>query len=266
MRCTRVERMKLRDTREFKSTNTIWNDLKLNIGWSIGYLTYLHKISGATTFTEWETYYFISGRRRIQAINKLPILKKQMLLNHNLYRESPMTNVNLLSRDEMSLNTHMGRTIDELNIIAKELYKGVIANELRNISLVDCQDYTYIRVLDETWLGVERELNTKQTLQNLMPKYEVRDVSIEIDRKYAVDFEIYLNDKLFLAVQVKSSKYHMNTSDILLRTKSYNSDKNKKYQDMYGVPVINVYSDLIGRICNLEEFNNCVSTEVNNVI
>lgn len=249
------ERMSLRDTANFKITNKIWNDLSLNHAWSIGYLTYLCKQSGAKSFSQWEDFYFENGRDRLVKIQELSDCVQQVLLNRNIYKERKGDQVNTLTQEQKSINTHMGRTLAELKSVARELYDGVKRRGLKYITLEDCENYTYIRVLDETWIGIERELNTKKSLENMLDGYEVRDVPIEVDVKYAVDFEVYKEDNLVLAVQVKSHKYRANTSGVSYATKNMNSKKNEEYKKVTGVSVLNVYSEVSGKIYNSEEID-----------
>lgn len=247
------KRMDLRNTLNFKKTNKIWNDLNLNQAWCIGYLMQLCKNSKASSFDEWESYYFESGRLRAIKISVIPVFKKQILMDRKVYLNNNLYKIDMLSKQEKRLNTHMGRTREDLFEIARDLFKGVKNSGISDISLEDCENYVYIRVIDETWIGIQREINTKESLQKLLKGYEIKDVSLRIDVKYAVDFEVYKNNKLILALQVKSKKYQLDKKEALIKTKNFNNLKNSEYTKINKVPVIDVFSDFSGYIYNPED-------------
>lgn len=231
----RDERLKLRGTKEFNSTNKIWNDLKLNHKRRIGSLMYIAKESQATTFEEWEHYYFKSGKERKELMNRY------------------------LQRDEfIRINNEYGRTEEDLLEIAKEFKKYV------NMPLSTLYNYVYIRVIDETWIGLNRELKALKIIQRECDKYNgltVSDVDYYTDTTYAVDFEIKKNNYRILAIQLKSMKYFKSDLDGVIEIKGVNALKNKEYTDKYGVDVLYLYIDK-GYIVNLDELKsfltNCV--------
>lgn len=213
------ERLALRNSKEFKNTNYLWNKLELNSRNSVGCLMHLIKQSHATTKEEWEKYYFKTGEER-----------KKIHIN----------NLNQLS----IINAEYGRTIDDLEEIS------IIFNKELHLDLNLVFNFVYIRVIDETWIGYERE---KKAFEILSDKTDltIKTVSYQDDIRYAVDFEVYKNGKLILAIQLKSSNYK--------HTRKYvhemNIRKNKEYSLKNHVAVIYLYIDN-NKIVNLDDFLN----------
>ena len=58
------------DLNKFKSTNAIWNELKLNSPWSVGYVTNLIESSIFSSKEEWRDYYYNSGKERLLQIGR----------------------------------------------------------------------------------------------------------------------------------------------------------------------------------------------------
>lgn len=226
MLLNREERLKLRQTWDFNSTNKKWNDLKLNHKKNIGCLMFIAKKSKATTFEEWEKYYFSSGRER-----------KELLKS-------------FMSRDEyIRVNNEYGRTEDELLNIAKEFKKHI------NLPLKTLYNFVYIRVIDETWIGLNREITAFNIIKDICSKYEgldVYEVDYHKDITYAVDFEIKMKDKIILAIQLKSMKYFKSKLDGTLDIKTVNAKKNRDYTKKYNADVLYLY---IGKydIVNIDE-------------
>lgn len=232
-----IKRLQVRETKEFKSTNWIWNNLELNKATQIGRLTYLFKLSGATNFLEWQNFYFNSGHFRLKELARL----------------SKSCNIENQNEKVKELNNTMGRTKKELNELGYILYKELKrSNHPYYISLDNCKLYVHIRVIDETFLGMQRELNTIKKLNTKLCKFEVVATDYHVDVKYAVDCEIISNGQLVCGIQIKSSTYLKSNNTSIRETKKCNLDKNRKYSNLYKVPVFYVYSDTYGNIQNYE--------------
>lgn len=228
----RDKRLQIRSTTAFSKTNKPWNDLKLNSKWNIGCLMFIAKESNAKTFTEWEQYYLNSG-----------VIRKK-LLSTKRYEKSEMSKI----------NSEHGRTKDDLIRIAKTLSKNL------NISLELAYNYVYIRVIDETWIGLNRELTGIKIIQRECQKYGdffVYSVDYDTDIKYAVDFEIKdnLTNSIILAVQLKSVNYKNSNLDGVLDIKPINIKKNDHYKKDFNVDVLYLYIDKY-KIVNLNELSN----------
>lgn len=250
----RNRRLSLRSTRKFKSTNKIWNDLKLNQSWSIGYLTTLFKKQNFINIADWEIFYYKSGEERLMKINKLPPHKQNLLKRITFVPN--MKEMSYLTKQEISLNKYYGRTETELIEIGKYMHKEICkrGNPL-SIRLDECIDFVKIRVIDEISMGIERELNTIKELERIFPNLRFKQVPVEIDSKYAIDCEVYNQNDRILALQIKSNAYKINNSDILNDTKKFNEEKNTNYKSKYGVDVLYVYSEINGNILNTEIFD-----------
>lgn len=224
----KTEREKLRKTSDFRNSNKLWNDLKLNSKKSIGCLMFLIKECKAQSFEEWESYYFESGEKR----------KCSYIQNKNTY-----------------FNEY-GRTKEELFEIANKFSQKL------NMPVDIVYNYVYIRVIDETWIGYKRELIayniiSDKCFNNSTESYifSVSNVDYYKDIDYAVDFEIFKNQELIMAIQLKSTKY-MN-SDLLAvdEIKSINKEKNKRYTKTYNVQVLYLYINQENSIVNINDLN-----------
>lgn len=225
MLMTLNERIQLRETREFKQSNSLWNKLKLNNKRSIGCLMYLIKKSKAKTLEEWSEYYFKTG-----------LIRKKLTKEY------------LLKEEFNKINAEYGRTIDDLMLIAKEFKKYF--NQPLNIIF----NYVYIRVIDETWIGYSRELSAFNEIKSILKEgYSVKDVDYEKDIAYAVDFEIFKNDELIIGIQLKSTKYKEANNGILIQTKNMNHRKNDLYKESYNIDVLYLYIDSNNKIENLDD-------------
>jgi hypothetical protein len=112
------------------------------------------------------------------------------------------------------------------------------------------------RVICETWNGViVRERNTIQVLKEKFPDYEFRKVSGEIDHQYAVDYEVYKNGKLTVAIQIKPQSYTWK-APYILKARQANMFKNQEYFKNFGVRVYDIIADTKGNIQNQEVLKN----------
>ena len=217
----------MRDTHAFTATNKPWNDLKLNHCDRIGAVMALIKNSRATCFEEWEAYYLNTGKKRI---SKLPRITDEKALKN--------------------LNRYSGRTTEELMQLAEKLA------DRSNIPLEKAYNYVYIRVIDETWLGYEREFNVLKQTQSICSKYSnltASGVDSITDTKYAVDFEIRKNNRIVLGIQLKSTKYRDSTLKAVDEVKAINKAKNDAYTERYGAPVLYLYIDENNIVVNINE-------------
>lgn len=256
-------RMELRRTLKFKSTNEIWNTLCLNQSWCIGYLTKLFKTKHFKNHSEWESFYYNSGQLRLEKINKLPKSKQSILNNFKINATDNSNLINSLEKRDININKYSGRTEQELCEIGKYMYDKI--NETGNkmcITLDECIDFVKIRVIDEISIGIEREINTINKLKSFYPNLTFKEVPVEFDAKYCVDYEVYKNQKLILALQIKSDKYRKGTSAIMTETKSFNIQKNKNYKAKYGIDVMYIYSKQNGFIEDFASIKN-ISNYIN---
>ena len=233
----REQRANMKRTKEFRDTNKPWGDLHLNSYKNVGAVMALVKESNATTFEEWEHYYFKTGEQR-----------KSIL--------AAATEENPLSTDELNnLNYNFGRTASDLLKIADTLASKC------NISLQNAYNYVYIRILDETWKGYETELNAAKAMEPICSQYSNLTIShadLVKDNKYAVDFEIFQGSNLLLGVQIKPTTYRDSFNPGVIRDKKTNQIKNEAYLNEFGAKVLYLYTDW-GKVVNMNELQEQLS-------
>ncbi|PLS19573.1 hypothetical protein CVD28_03910 [Bacillus sp. M6-12] len=251
----RKRRLDLRNTRKFKSTNKIWNDLGLNHAWTIGYLTKLFKAYSGKDYEAWERFYYQSGEKRLQHIHALPLEKQTLLKDFKIPSTNQYSELYQVTNEEKNLNAYYGRTEQELVEIGSFMYQQI--NKRENplfITEKECIDFVKIRVLDEIFIGIEREINTIKKLETFFPEATFKEVSVEMDAKYAVDYEVYLNGELMVALQIKSSHYKVDNQSIVKKTKAFNHNKNIAYTKEFGVDVLYIYATETGYIEDRKTF------------
>ena len=259
---TREERIKIRKDNRFKRTNSLWNEFRFNQAWTIGYLNNLCKISNANTFEEWEKFYISSGDERRRLIGKLPALKQYLLLNfeYKTYFK--------LEPKEKELNTMMGRNLEDMRDIAVRFHKIIVDNKIKNVSLDLCFAFVYIRILDETWIGRNREINTISLLSKTFPVCDFIETSLHDDVKLAIDYEVKVDGVLICGVQVKSDvnykKIKQGNANAISTIQS-NYSRNKNYILRNKVDVLYVYSTENGTVVNREVISK-IECLINKVI
>ena len=243
------------DPNKFRSTNSSWNDLMLNAPWSVGYVTTLIELVTFTQKEEWENFYYNSGEQREGLISMLSLEQQQTLNDASLIRHNRAA-ITRLSWEMRNLNTQYGRTKERLQNKGLILYEAVKDNGW-GLTVEECMECVRFRVICETWNGViVRERNTVKKLKQLFPHIEFSKVSGEKDHAYAVDYELYTNNVLTAAIQIKPKSYTGN-APYIQKAKNANRQKNQKYLNEFGVQVFDVIANRNGDIENtdiLEKF------------
>lgn len=72
-----------------------------------------------------------------------------------------------------------------------------------------------------------------------------------MDHTYAVDFQVYKNDELVCAIQIKPKSYLQN-APYIVKARQANSNKYAAYKAKFGVSVLTVISTSKGEIQNKE--------------
>ena len=117
-------------------------------------------------------------------------------------------------------------------------------------SLEECYECVRFRVICETWNGIIlRENNTIKTLKILLPNLTFEKVNGEIDHTYAVDIQVYKDNRLVCAIQVKPKSYLQN-APYIVKARKANENKYAAYTEKYGVPVFTIISTGKGEILN----------------
>lgn len=139
----------------------------------------------------------------------------------------------------------------------------IVLSKTCRLTVEEAFVYAYIRVIDETWIGYQREKKAFSKMVCFANKLKTQGVNgvyfsksdEYIDTKYAVDVEQYKNGRLVAGFQLKSRKYGESiktTSDVNISSKYRISiEKQKDYERKFGVPVFWVHYE------DLEEENEC---------
>lgn len=242
------------DPKGFQQTNQIWNRMGLNAKWSIGVMTELIQQKTFPTKEDWMNYYYESGRKRLSQIQLLSPQDQAIVLSPKRPRGA---------REELvQLNTHYGRTPEELNEKGEALYQAMCARGF-NVTLDLCQQAVHYRVIGETWNGIMgREFEAISWLEHQLNSLGINEGSClkttgEIDYEYAVDFELYIKERRIAGIQVKPDSYRGYTP-YLNEAKRINLMKNKKYFDVFQAPVIYIYTTSSGVVTNQSEVNQAL--------
>ena len=147
--------------------------------------------------------------------------------------------------------TH-GRSKEYLVQVGKKLYDAV--KKTLNITVEECIECVRFRVICETWNGIIlREINTIKMLNLIYDNKFLFKKTNEFDMEYAVDYEIYYNNKLLCGIQIKPPSYETSNAEYILRAKKCNKEKNTKYKEKFGVEVITLISGIDGIITSYTE-------------
>jgi len=249
-----TNRQQMRRTEGFTWTNDSWNDIQLNAGWSIGLITKIVNTNMFQSFDEWEGYYLETGLKRQNLLKKVTPARYTQLTDLRGVFTSPSTFKKGLTGYEVDINEAHGRTIDELHFIGDCLYEEVVKRgNPHNLTVNDCFNFTYIRAIDEGYIGIQREVNTFNTLAKACPDMVFRFATATVDRFYAVDIEALSHSgELLCGLQIKSPYFKKGKTAAMKRAMAYNKAKHTKYTNKYDVPAYFVYSSIEGVIENSE--------------
>jgi len=180
----------------------------LNKAHSVGPTSELIRTCSPKTFDEWEKYYFGN------AVQK----KKDGIKVTRGYI------------------TELGR---KLYIKLSE----VVQNELESVHEQECIDYAYNLILNRTYEGYRREINTIYGQLESMLNVKVEPAPDEWDRKFGVDFFIKVKDS-YIGLQVKS------VSGLAIdyyQWERMHEQAHAKFEKTYGGRVFFVYSRKSGK-------------------
>ena len=145
-----------------------------------------------------------------------------------------------------------GRSKEYLAQVGQKLYDAVKAK--LDISSEECVECVRFRVVCETWNGIiQREINTIKMLNLIYDDKFLFKKTTNFDFEYSVDYEMFYHDKLLCGIQIKPTSYLTSDAEYVERAKRYNEEKNIRYTEKYGVPVITITSDLNGSITSNTE-------------
>lgn len=235
------------DGNKFRATNYIWNELKLNSPWSVGYISTLIENKQFTNKEEWKDYYFKSGNERLTRISELNPVQQSLVTNFSKKAWG-------VAKEVESLNCFYGRTEKELREKGKYMHEKILesGNPLE-ITIAECVYMVKYRVLGETWNGIiAREKNTVKTLQNIFKSICFEKCDGESDYKFGIDYELFYKEILLCAIQIKPISYKIGSSAEIMKAKKANEYKNAMYKEKFNKEVIYVYSNSKGNVLNDE--------------
>lgn len=239
-------------TKKFTATNEIWNNLRLNAPWSVGYVSYLINVKTFTKKQHWEEFYYQTGNERNYLLQHTAQEQStiQLLNNELLSYKCPKRIANIPNKFR-KLNLYYGRTKKQLVQKGKILYQEAKKKGIE-ISLEESVLCVKFRVLGETWNGIiGREKNVQACLRKIFRKATFKKTTADFDHKYAVDLELYQQNKLICGLQIKPTSY-MGKAPYLQTARKANQKKNEQYQKKFGVVVLNILANVNGAIKNRE--------------
>ncbi|MCI9547056.1 MAG: MjaI family restriction endonuclease [Lachnospiraceae bacterium] len=224
------KRKKIRENHIYKNTNKVWNKYRLNKRENIGSTMNIIKICKPKNLEEWENFYEKSGKEADEMKSHL---------SFKSFKE--------LKEAISEINREHGKTKDNLTDLAKE-FQGYLKNEGMDLDLDTCFNYVYIRAVDETFLGYQREMIAFKILTDYCQSkgFTIKETSDFDDVYYGVDFEIFKNDKLLAGVQAKGSVYKRavnktSSSNVIKKADQILQRINSEYSTLKKVPVFYVY-------------------------
>lgn len=224
------ERMQLRRTNRFKEANQAWYDAKLSTRDKIGGVMNLLDEFSPQDKEEWINFYFNSGDYACD-------LKK------NTTNKNKVRNINI----------NHGKTLRELKELAE-----VFQKLLTGYTLTECFNYAFIHVIDEPYLGYEREIKSEKLLSNFCANNGLILIKTNNykDVVGGVDYEIKsLSDTLICGIQVKGINFKLANTDLAAQNTYALAQKHKEYKETVGVPVLFMYMDNYNNLANVTLFN-----------
>ena len=227
---------------KFRATNAIWNQLRLNDPWSVGYVSSLIESQPFIKKEDWEAFYYKSGEERNKKLATVNFDLAEVLNNSILPLTHPVKVKRFLT-EVKNLNYYYGRT--PLQLAQKgEILFNHLAKSKWSLTADECAECVRYRVICETWNGIIiREQQAVRHLQKLFPKVEFRKTEGSFDHRYAVDYELFVQGQLICGIQIKPPSYAYQRP-YLAKARQANQRKNEAYAAETGKPVLDV---LFGR-------------------
>ena len=195
------------DRQLFASTNEAWNDRILNSPWSVGRVSEQVKTGAFESKEQWEDAYYESGARRAEAISKLSDADREKVLDFG----TSYSDFQAESAELQDLNFRYGRTRQELQEQA-EVLRARCRDKRIELSIEEAIQFVRYRTICETWNGYLREREAIRNLSKQFPDLDFRAVDGATDVEFGVDCEVYQNQALKLALQIKPPSYRSNAS------------------------------------------------------
>ena len=180
----------IRKQPKFNKTNQEWNDYHYNSRKNIGTISALfrsahekYKVKNKSLlmlFQQWQTYYIESGKERAKLIAQ--------------------------NGDKEEYQMNYGRTLDDIEEMAVSFQKDCMKESI-SLTLSEAFNYCYIRIIDEGYLGYQRELAAILFLQSHYPSLTFSFANSYEDIYLGVDIKVYKKNQLIGGIQVKSPVY-----------------------------------------------------------
>ena len=140
------------------------------------------------------------------------------------------------------------RSKEQIENFGKKLYvkiTEVIQAEVNAITEQDCIDYITRLVIDRTFDGYMREINTIYgQLENALGE-KVEPAPDEWDRLFNVDFFVKIKEK-YIGIQIKPVNQGIQLSQIF-KEKAIQQKSHQKFSEKYGGKVFYVFSSTINK-------------------
>lgn len=225
------KRKEKRKEHRYKEVHDVWIKNGFNKRHNIGYCIELLKQFQPTSLSDWENYYTKSGLDAKEKIENYYKKMKNKEISYNDFRDL-----------KYNIKCNSGKSIQDLVDIA-ERFKDTLSQNGIVRSLEECFNYVYIKVIDESWLGYNREKQAIKALNDLCDKRDcyIKEADTILDIKYCVDYEIYNKntDELVCGVQVKGYNFFManqqeHKTEALQIAENIIKDAHKQYLNDFG--------------------------------
>lgn len=224
------DRMEARATHHFKNSNRVWYDGKFSTRDQIGGVMQLLNDCNPVNKETWIDFYFNSG-------DKASSLK------------STIRNYKKIN----SINVTHGKTILEVLELAKSFHAL-----LNGYSLEDCFNYAFIHIIDEPYLGYNREKMSEKILDDFCVDHGLvlNHANNYKDVVTGVDYEIRtLAGKLICGIQVKGLNTKYEATELMTNNLNVLKEKNMNYMEQTGVKVLFMYMDNNNELHNKDLFD-----------
>lgn len=160
------------------------------------------------------------------------------------------------------------RSKAHLEELGKKLYSKiheVLVDEINDITEKDCIDYMFNLVINRTYDGYVREINTIYGELEKILNIKIAPAPDEWDRIYNVDYFIEINNK-FIGIQIKPIQVESNITEIF-KEENIQRESHKEFYKKYGGKVFYIYSakspDENGKVIQNIEVIDDIKNEIN---
>lgn len=229
-------------------TNEPWNSLHLNSPWSVGMVSQLIRQEHFISYQGWCDFYYSSGQQRVECMKEISPSTRYILDYVDPGSAKIMLKEEHLHYIDVQYNYGRSKSImlHRSGILRKALHPKLTLNQAFQI--------VEYRVLGETWNGIYiREQSFENHMKGFNRNLKLVHAPGQSDYKYAIDYELYIDDTLVCAVQVKPESYLSNKSYVR-RARSANKAKNDLYAIKFGKPVLTIVMTNSGEVLEDDQY------------